>query len=663
VSVAAAVVAGALVLGLGALASAALFAPGELSIPTRTASVPALGCAAASLSGALLVIAHALTVATMLAALVVLTVALGVRARRARTAPGLAAAVRRAHLGLDTLPVVLGLAVLAAIAVSRLGIPVAPIAGGWRYWADGLEFASVGHVPDATLQWGALYPPAVSKLAANAFVAELSFGFSRHPLAGMAVLLWLSAVGYAAGLWALAWELGLRWTAPLVPILALAGGHTVLGITPGADVALKLESFQDEDLGRALAVVGAALAIRAARDEGATKTAAVAVLVLTAAALTHLIPVMVVAALLVAYAGAHAAAHRRPRRAATPLAIVAAALVLTLAMLAAAGGEIGFGGSSASSGYPPYRGRYDPTLAFEGRLERPHAKSQDRWYEPPAATAHAYLRVALGERAGGWRLAVVALLLVLIGAAAAAAGETDIRMLVATALGMGALLLAAGLWFTFSSAYYIPATFGPRRLFEYGALPLMLLLLALVEAAVPYLGRVDSRAPAVVAAALVLAALAGTGSLRPNLRALGPTADYVNAARLATPCDARLLPDISTRGAFQALTGRTSLLEGLAPYLRPAILARVLDHTAAARRFLHDPVHNVGFLATDHVDDVLVHRGKGGRRWRAFDDVAQLTRVRQIGGVRVYHYDGPGAGGGARPNAAAGYTCQEGALA
>ena len=42
------------------------------------------------------------------------------------------------------------------------------------------------------------------------------------------------------------------------------------------------------------------------------------------------------------------------------------------------------------------------------------------------------------------------------------------------------------------------------------------------------------------------------------------------------PCGARILPDRVTLGTFAAATGRVSVVEGMGPYLRPAMLHTVL---------------------------------------------------------------------------------------
>src|SRR6185437_10023141 len=207
---------------------------------------------------------------------------------------------------------------------------------------------------------------------------------------------------------------------------------------------------------------------------------------------------------------------------------------------------------------------------------------------------------------------------------------------------------------------YVPATFGERRLFEYASIPVMLVALAAVETGLTRLGGASTRAPAVIAAGLVVLVLAAAGPsrVRGDVPTGAGTADYIAAARLATPCNARILPTVTSKGAFQALTGRADILEGMAPFLRPAILRTTVRLTHLARRYLAHPAAHPGFLDAEHVDDLLIGRGKAAG-WAAFAHAPGLAFVRQVGAVRVYRHVGQGAGrGGVRPDDAPGYTCR-----
>jgi hypothetical protein len=79
--------------------------------------------------------------------------------------------------------------------------------------------------------------------------------------------------------------------------------------------------------------------------------------------------------------------------------------------------------------------------------------------------------------------------------------------------------------------------------------------------------------------------------------------------RTNTPCDARLLTNSRTVGAFQAVTGRISVTEGMGPFLRPIMLRRVINLFMDARRFFRDPSAEREFLVQRGVDYVVVSRG------------------------------------------------------
>jgi hypothetical protein len=151
---------------------------------------------------------------------------------------------------------------------------------------------------------------------------------------------------------------------------------------------------------------------------------------------------------------------------------------------------------------------------------------------------------------------------------------------------------------------------------------------------------------------------AGPDHVRGDVPAGSGTADYIAAARTATPCNTRILATVTSKGAFQALTGRADILEGMAPFLRPPILRSTVRLTHLARRYLAHPHLHPGFLQAEHVDFVLVGRGRVAG-WGSFGTAPGLAFERQVGSVRVYRHVGRGAGrGGVRPNDAPGYTCR-----
>ena len=237
-----------LVPGVGAML--AVYPPGRAGLATRIALAFALGYAVVGLTATALVIAHVLSSSSFLIALTAVTVALWALAL-GRGRPGEHLAAMREELADDRLAIAAGLVVLLAIAVVRLrSSPLLDFQmfGPWRYWADGLELADAGQVPAQSLQWGALYTPAISKLVLNSFHAGSSYLLGASPLPAMGALLWVASTGLAAGLWALGRELGLRLLSPLLPLLTL----TLLN----DELRRNLDVYTAENVGRMVAVCG-----------------------------------------------------------------------------------------------------------------------------------------------------------------------------------------------------------------------------------------------------------------------------------------------------------------------------------------------------------------------------------------------------------------------
>ncbi|MGN6378149.1 MAG: hypothetical protein ACTHNU_04295 [Gaiellales bacterium] len=642
------------ILACGAAASVALLPPGETSLALRIASVFGLGYAFVALLASLLVLAHVLTVwvtAVVLIAAVGGMIAVAVRRDgTAGTMSLLAAEVREAGAaGL------LGFAAVAAVGLARLGVPRDPLAGGWRYWSDGLEIADAGHIPSQSLQWGALHPPAISKLAANAYNATLAFPLVHHPYDAMAASLWLSAAGLAAGLWALGWEMGLRWAAPMLALAGLVGQGWPGGFRLDSIITYKLQFFEDEDIGRMCAVVAAALAIAAVRGDAGRRRALLAGAVLAAAALSHLVPTLVLVGLIVAYAVAHALLEGEFAVAGRALAItLGVAAVITFGTLGAAGGDIGLGGASGG-GYKLYEGRDDPTAALLGKFIPTRPKSSHRFYVSPREVLSAFFTRAtfLGATVGS--VAVVVAIAVALALAAIRLGGPPGRVATLTAALLALELVGAALVFSFRYAYYIQGTFGTRRLFDYASLPLLLVGAAALDAVLLRIGRADNRLTMGSAGAVLAAALLYTGvhGLRSGFGSANVSDDLIAAAVKHTPCNTRLLTPFTTRGSFQALTGRASVREGLMVFLRPDILTQALAVQRASARFYAHPAANAGLLRSLAIDDVLAYRSSQA----ALDRVQQLRRVGAIGDVLVYRVVGIPDASAPRPHDAPGYHC------
>jgi len=636
------------VIGLGV--SLAAFPAGAVSAATRLASVIALGCAAVILVGTLLVLIRQFKVVPLLVLLALVTAASYVVAVRRSSVAEHVAAVREEFDG-DRVFLGLGLAVVVFVAAFWVAVPLVPMHGAWRYWSDGLELADRGAVPPFTAQWGAALPPDISKLGGSAFLGGLSFLFRDQPYAGMAVALWLSVVGYAAGLLALGRELGLRRTAPALPLLGIAGS-ALPGIALNEEITSKLAFFQNEDLGRTLALVAAVLIVAPGRERWRLERMVAGGAVLGAAALTHLIPTIAFVALIGGVLVAQLALGPERRRILWAVGALALAGVVTVVPLSVAGGDLGLQGAGSPTRYTLFQGKYDPTAKAKGLTRAPRLKSEHRWYEPPFVTTRLAAEAAVGR---GFSRTGVALLAVLGLAAAGAAfafGTRELRFLLAGAAAVAVTILGIALLFSFRYTLYIPATFGKRRMFEYASIPPMLIGLAVLEvAATRLVARWVNAVRAIVVAAVLALAVGAVGALGPAPKASARSFGYVQAA-VQTPCDSRLLVDRITRGTFQALSGRISVTEGLVPFLRPTIVNDVLELRASTERFFLDPKTYSGILADEEIDFVVAGISP------ALDAAPGLERVAAVAGLGLYRVEVRSPGGVLpRPSESPGYHC------
>jgi len=228
------------------------------------------------------------------------------------------------------------------------------------------------------------------------------------------------------------------------------------------------------------------------------------------------------------------------------------------------------------------------------------------------------------------------------------------RLAVAAALFALASLYAIELLFSARYAYYVPATFGDRRVFEYAGLPLLVLGAAGVNALFGRTRQLRPPLPAVCAGALPLLIVAGIGwnGLTAGVHGGPAVSSMIEAARVGTPCNTRLLTPTRTRGSFQALTGRASMQEGLMVFLRPALLAQALDIEARARRFYADPAANADLLHRWSIDYVLARPDQAKRLM----GVPGLSLHAQVGPVSVFAVAGA-ASDAPRPDDVPGYRC------
>lgn len=606
--------AAALVAVPGAGLTLLVLRPGRASLTTHIGLVVPFGVAWVAGVAFVLAIARVLTLPSFLILYLTGTVALWAAVALRRDLHELRPAWVR-DLRAEPWAHAAGFAVLAAVAVTRLTYsPILNLADQTplRYWADGLEIADAHRIPALSLQWGRLFPSTVSKVVLNAFSAAGSLVLGRGPLGPMGALLVVGSIGLLLAAFALARELGLRHTAPLV-VLVLFANH-VLGPRSLTD---DLVNYRAETWGRLLVVGALVLAVRALHERRAGRSgrpeAIAGGVVFGLAAGTHLVPAVVGLSLLGAYAAALALFERRLRAVAlTAGTCVAAAAVVAAVVLLLPRGDVGFQGAGDTSVYPRLAAElglpatFDPTryLAL-GQLRQP--AHTGAFYEPPSVVYHEYVRRVVGEERlrRPWLLA-----LPLAGLLALAAvwvwGDARLR-----ALGLACVLTAAGilavaLVFDYRFDVYVLAEFGPRRLFDYTAVPAVLLGAGAAEAG---LRRLGPRAPAVaVAGAMVFAAFAV-----PRNVASGERTRFFDTARAPlawieanVPCDGRILADRRTLATFETLTRHAGRIEGMGPYLRPPLLAVAIRSLLDAQRFFADPAAGAEYLEREGIAAVVV---------------------------------------------------------
>jgi hypothetical protein len=660
-----------LVPGMGAML--ALYPPGRAGIATRIALAFALGYATVGLTVTALVIVHLLSHAAFLVALTAVTLALwGAALRRGR--PGEHLTALRVEWAGDRVALAAGLLVLVAIAVVRLrSSPLLDFQmfGPWRYWADGLELADAGRVPGRSLQWGALYTPAISKLVLNSFHAGSSYLLGRSPLPAMGALLWVASTGLAAGLWALGRELGLRLLSPLLPLLTLA--------LLNDELRRNLDVYTAENVGRMVAVCGLVVGVRALRDREGWIEPAVAALLFGAGFATHGVPVVALMIALGWYGVGRLILDRgRGPIVARMAAIGVGAPAITVALLLSAGGTIGFQGASGSDRYASFGPGVDPTASLlSGAVE--HSPT-GHWYIGPSGIGTDFLRaVTTLDHPPRLLLWIIPVAVVVAAIAIVRRLPSDLGAAAVMAAGLGVSLVGIALLFSYRYHTQIPGRFGVDREFDYLPLGAVVLVLVALEPAVAWLGRRRAWAPVAVVAlvvALPAAAVGATvGPARTGYRTNGERAlgilDWVSAN---VPCNARILPDRVTLGTFVAATGRVSVVEGMGPYLRPDMLHPVLDRVLAAHRFFKDPARGRAFLRREGVDYVIVVKGvrigsmvgtlESGVDPTAFAGVRFLRPVLTSADVDVYRVRDPaGRSGFPDPAEHPGFTCTRGRVA
>src|SRR5215210_49041 len=285
-----------LVPGVGA--ALALLPPGAVAIETRLALAFGLGYGLAAGLATVLALCHAFSRTSFVVGLFLVSAAVWAAVRRA-SSPRAHGAALLAQARESPWTLAAGLVLVAAVALPR---PLYPselnlsIAGPWRYWADGLEVAAAGRVPDETVQWGTVIPTTVGKIAFNGFEGGVSLLLGPDPFPPMQGILCVTAVGLTAALLALGRELGLGVFAPLVPVLTVAAPPW-LPVSP--ELTLDLETFKAENVGRMIALSALVGGIASLRTRAGPARAAVIGGLLAVAGLTHLVPALVAGGMLV----------------------------------------------------------------------------------------------------------------------------------------------------------------------------------------------------------------------------------------------------------------------------------------------------------------------------------------------------------------------------
>jgi hypothetical protein len=611
----------------GAVATSALLPPNRMSLPGRLALTFGLGFSIVGVVSFGLALATVLSLLSLITTLALFTVGMAVVAIR-RGAPRDRLRAVGAELRARPWQLLTGLAVLVAIAVARARLsPLTAIASDapLRYWADGMDIASTGGIPEQSLQWGDLYAPSAMKMLMNSFSGAMSLVGGPEALPVIGVLMWISAVGLATTLWWLALELGFSWTAPLLP-LVVSANNLLFG---GEEISADLISYRAENFGRVIAFCALALAVhnlRAGR-EGGLPGYLVAGALIGVSSSFHLVPTFVALALLMFFAITFLVEEtwkrsgRRWRHDAEARAAVAhlgaagaVALLLAGSVVFMGRGDLALQGAGGTDAYAIDGREPDPTLLFvEGRRVPVSAAEGRAWYQPPGRLVGTFLRRATGTEVTApwiWLSAGVVGAIVMIVFVPA-----SLRPAATAALGLLAALLIVSLAFAYLYNLWAQANFGPRRLFDYASTPVYLLLLVLLEVAFFRLSRVRSWIPGgtlAVSAALLASMLLpplrpGPGLIKPGVK----TIRDLEWIRRNTPCDARLVSNRRTNATYQVLTGRVSVTEGMGPHLRPEMLGTIIDLLQRNQAFFRNPSLHRDYLEDEAIDHVVVVRGAG----------------------------------------------------
>ena len=597
-----------------------------VSTPTAVALIFALGYSIVALIAFLLALFGQLGNVPLMASVAVISVLLAATAFRSSPRGSLLRGVRLRPGCVSAGAATLAVVVLAALRVNPdINLQ---FAGRWRYWADGREIAVLGHLPGITTQWAGHYPPTVTKVLLNCFTAGFSSIAGANAVSGVAALYVLGAVGTAAALWALSWELGLRATSFLLPLLCatpLHFGAMSLSLRFADNAGL----YKAEQLGRMVAFTALALAVRGLRTRRRGPLV-VSGLLFAVASLTHGVATLAAALFGLAYVLAWALSNRRFVEAGKSLAIVVSVSLPVIAgVLLAAGGDLGLSG--ASSSYHAFHG-LDPTALYDRKV-RPLRGGG--FYLSPWRLVKDFSEAAAGTTPPNFGIVLATLVVGLVLLLGFKKLRHRLVPLPLAAMLFGLLTLVVALIFSGRQNAYIPATFGQRRLFDYANLAVLLLILPWAETAFAYLWPRSRPGGIAFSTIMVVLLIGGVGyHMQPPIPSARAQhfAQVIDAIQANVPCGARMLVNGRSNATFEALAGRESVLEGMAPYLRPAELADVLHLIADAKAALLGRPSARAFFDREHVSYVVVLSRGGVRGW-----AVSSAALAEAGFQRVYH--------------------------
>jgi hypothetical protein len=629
----------ALVLVPGTAAALAFASPGSISVASRFALAFGFGYAIAAGLATVLALAHFLSRASIVVALVLASAVLWTLALRRAPLRSFARAFAE-EVRVSPASIGAGLALVVTVAATRPYYPpelTLGIRSGWRYWADGLEVAAAGHFPAETHQWGIEFPTTVSKAVLNAFEAGISLLLGADPLGPMQGILTVTAIGLVAVLFAIGREFGLGVFAPVLPGLVLLVPERAplpMGIAG-------IEWYTAENIGRFAAFSALLAAVYALRSPRPRVPVIVAGVMFSLAGLSHLIPTLVALVMLVCFGIATGLVQRdRLRsvvgRGAALLAVFAVAYVATLGL---SGGDLGWqtAGGQSFRGFPA---NIDPTSSFrKGRLVKKVPKKGHFLVSPRRLVAD--LGAAVVNRPGRARLGLIALAALSVAGLAFALRDRSLLPAVAVAWGLIGTMLAIAFLFSYRYSTAIPGNFGAGRMYDYVAISVALLvgvlLLAVARMVIGPHQRVMAGLAVGVGTVAVVAALARIPLDRPLSKADDGLQAIAQVAHVV-PCGTRMLVNARTAGTWEATTGRLAVTEGHAPYLRPTVINRVVPVIVGANEFFRNPARHLDYLERERVQYVVtvarkVKVGSNGPReprTRDAEAIAALPGLRPV---------------------------------